>query len=177
MENMVNNQRAFGRIVVLNGPSSSGKTTLAKHLQALSTSESFQHVSLDAFRAMEPPGYWATTNTELWPVRVEALCRSINAAAAMYARAGESVVVDHVLPVEGWSWMVQDFAGLQVLLVAVHCELDVLVHREQARGDRPAGLAASQTHLHRERVYDFKVDTTRFSAQECAESLHAWLRF
>lgn len=165
--------RRTGRIVVLNGASSSGKTTLAKHLQALST-EAFQHVSLDAFRDMEPPGYWAGSK-ELWPLRVEALCRAINAAAAAYARSGESVVVDHVLPDEGWTWMSQDFAGLQVHVVAVHCDPQELARRERARGDRPAGLAASQAGLHRERDYDFELDTTHVDAGAGAEALLAWL--
>lgn len=167
--------RQPGRIVVLNGPSSSGKTTLAKHLQALSTFEAFQHVGLDAFRAMEPPGYWDARTKELWPSRIEALCRTINAAAATYARAGESVIVDHVLPIEGWPWMAHDFAGLPVFVVGVHCELEELVRRERARGDRPAGLAASQTGLHRNRDYDFELDTTNFGSMDCAKALHAWL--
>lgn len=168
-------KRPTGRVVVLNGASSSGKSTLAKHLQALSTSEAFQHVSLDAFRAMEPPGYWSASTKELWPFRTEALCRSINAAAAAYARAGESVIVDHVLPAQGWSWMAEDLAGLQVLVVGVHCDPEELVRREQARGDRPAGLAASQVGLHRERAYDFELNTTRLDSTDCAKMLHAWL--
>lgn len=167
--------QAVGRIIVLNGPSSSGKTTLAKHLQVLSTSEAFLHVALNAFRDMEPPGYWGTDTKDLWPLRVEALCRSINAAAAAYARAGESVIVDHVLPEQGWSWMAQDFAGLPVLFVGVHCGAEELARREMARGDRPIGLAASQGRVHQKRAYDFEVDTTQVSAQECAKVLHAWL--
>jgi chloramphenicol 3-O phosphotransferase len=168
-------RRAFGRIIVLNGTSSSGKTTLAKHLQLLSSSEAFLHVSLDSFREMEPPGYWSAGAKDLWPLRVESLCRSMNAAAAAYARAGESVIVDHVLPDEGWSWMAQDFAGLRVFFIGVHCDPAELLRREQARGDRPAGLAASQHGLHRGRVYDFQVDTTSVGAQECAKALHRWL--
>lgn len=164
-----------GRIVVLNGPSSSGKTTLARNLQALSTSEAFLRVSLDSFRDMEPPGYWSADARALWPSREEALCRSINAAAAIHARAGESVIVDHVLPAQAWSWMAQDFAGLPVFLVGVRCAREELLRREQARGDRPAGLAASQGRLHHNRIYDFELDTTHAGAPDCARILQAWL--
>lgn len=167
--------RRIGRIVVLNGASSSGKSTLARNLQALSTSEAFHHVSLDAFRAMEPPGYWDASARDLWPSRTEALCRSINAAAATYARAGESVILDHVLPIEGWTWLARDFAGLRVSFVGVHCELGELVRREEARGDRPAGLAASQVGLHRERTYDFELNTTQLDSMSCAKALYQWL--
>jgi len=168
--------RPPGRIVLLNGTSSSGKTTLAKRLQALSTTEAFLHISLDAFRGMEPPGYWAPGTKQLWPARVEALCRSINSTAATYARGGESVIVDHVLPREAWSWIAEDWAGLPALFIGVHCGAEELLHREQARGDRPTGLASSQLGaVHAERVYDFEVDTTRASADECAACLYAWL--
>lgn len=168
--------RPVGRILVLNGTSSSGKTTLAKRLQALSQSETFLHISLDAFRDMEPAGYWSPEVEHLRQVRVEALCRAINATAATYARAGESVIVDHVLPHQAWSWAAEDWAGLPVLFVGVRCSAQELSRREQARADRPLGLAASQIRtVHRDRVYDFEVDTTAATADECAAALYAWL--
>ncbi|MRD47964.1 phosphotransferase-like protein [Caenimonas koreensis] len=97
--------RAAGRIVVLNGASSSGKTSIAKALQASSTAEAFLHISLDAFRAFEPAGYWSPDVRQLHAQRVESLCRAMNAAAAAYVRAGDSVIVDHVLPPEAWAWL------------------------------------------------------------------------
>jgi chloramphenicol 3-O phosphotransferase len=168
--------RPAGRILVLNGTSSSGKTTLAKRLQALSRSEAFLHISLDAFRDMEPPGYWAPEAERLRQPRVEALCRAINATAATYARAGESVIVDHVLPREAWSWAAQDWAGLPVLFVGVRCSGQELARREHARADRPIGLAASQIgKVHLDRTYDFEIDTTTATADQCAAALYAWL--
>lgn len=45
-----------GMVIVLNGASSAGKTSIAKALQA-KLDAPYHHVQLDAFRAMEPPGY------------------------------------------------------------------------------------------------------------------------
>ncbi|WP_175907827.1 MULTISPECIES: phosphotransferase-like protein [Burkholderia] len=45
--------RPAGRVIVLNGPSISGKSTLAKYL-CENLEQQHLHVELDAFRRMEP---------------------------------------------------------------------------------------------------------------------------
>src|SRR6478672_5517696 len=85
-----------GRIIVLNGTSSSGKTSLAKAMQ-LKSDLAIHHVQLDAFRDMEPPGYW-----DRWEDRDEvliqkmmgALCGSMYAAALQFSCHGLQVVLD-----------------------------------------------------------------------------------
>ncbi|NEE45547.1 chloramphenicol phosphotransferase, partial [Streptomyces sp. SID8455] len=58
-----------------------------------------------------------------------------------------------------WS---ERLGGLEVLWVGVRCEPEVAAGRETARGDRVAGMAASQAELvHRGVAYDLEVDTTR----------------
>ncbi|MFL6111996.1 MAG: phosphotransferase-like protein [Catenulispora sp.] len=103
------------------------------------------------------------------------LCRSINATAATYARAGESVIVDHVLPRTAWSWIAEDWAGLPVLLVGVHCGA-----KDCCTGNKRVAIgqvaAASQLRtVHAGRVYNVEVDTTTASVDECAARLYAWL--
>lgn len=167
---------APGRVVVLNGPSSSGKTSIATQLQALPGAGPLLHVSLDAFRAMEPHGYWSEQSRPQWPLREEALCRAINAAAAAYARHGLDVLIDHVLPARAWAWMAQDLRGLPVVTVGIHCASAELARRELLRGDRPEGLAESQAErVHLDRTYDFELDTTSVPVEVCAQRLHAWL--
>jgi len=100
----------------------------------------------------------------------------MNATAAEYARHGQNVLLDHVLLAEGWTYMAEDLAGINVFLVGVHCSAEVLDARERSRGDRPFGLASSQTgQVHRDRVYDFEVDTTHQSPTECAAHVRRWL--
>jgi chloramphenicol 3-O phosphotransferase len=49
--------------------------------------------------------------------------------------------------------------------------------RELARGDRIAGMAASQAEVvHQGVAYDLQVDTTHTEALECAQAIAARLR-
>jgi chloramphenicol 3-O phosphotransferase len=167
----------LGRIIVLNGTSSSGKTSLASELQRIAPDLQLLHLQLDAFRAMEPPGYWSAEYREQAPLRVEALCRAMNAATATYARHGQNVMVDHVLTWTAWNFLLEDLVGHQLLLVKVECSLKELERRELKRKDREQGLAKSQlATVHAGKRYDFEVNTTSRHAAELALELATWLR-
>ena len=161
--------------MVINGPSSSGKTALARNLQH-ALSYPIIHLQLDAFRAMEPNGYFEKIDNDLRWLRVAALCRSINAACAQFLLHGQSVILDHALPSEGWQYLQDDLFGQCVLTVGVFCSLEELERREQQRPDRKPGLAASQFYsLHRNRRYDIEIDTTSMAPNDCATKLATWL--
>jgi chloramphenicol 3-O phosphotransferase len=169
---------APGTVLVLNGCSSAGKTSLAKELQR-TLPEPFIHLSLDAFRAMEPDGYWESnenSNEELI-LRELALCRAMNAAVHVYANHGQNVIFDHVLTKRAWSCLLEDFPPeMPTYLVGVSCALEELIRREQSRPDRAPGLALSQwSKVHEGRTYDFSVDTTNTSTADCSRALGGWL--
>ena len=100
---------------------------------------------------------------------------------AALARCGNNLIVDHLL-IEGEepeTWLTERLTLLSpfdVFFVGVHCSLDELERREQARGDRPTGLARWQIErMHRRTVYDFEVDTSVLTTQECAAQIVAAL--
>ena len=165
-----------GRVLVLNGTSSAGKSSLATALQG-ALPEPHLHVALDAFRAMEPADYWLgldTATTQRW---VAGLCGAMHATVAAFAQSGQNVIFDTALDrtsvVES---LHADLGHLGFSLIGVHCALDELERREAARGDRPEGLARRQfATIHVGRTYDFSVDTTRTSAEACAAEIAAWL--
>ena len=167
------------RIIVLNGTSSSGKTSLAKALQRKSALP-LHHVPLDAFRGMEPPGYW-----DGWEERDEAsrremmsaLCGAMYAAVLQFSRHGQQVVLDVALTnPHARGLLVEYLEGWPVYLVGVHCSLRELERRERARGDRSIGLAASQAGwIHRRMAYDLHVDTTDRTPEDVAASVLDWL--
>ncbi|VWD57624.1 putative chloramphenicol resistance protein [Burkholderia lata] len=164
-----------GAIVVLNGPSSAGKSTLSRYL-CENLDEHHLHVELDVFRNMEPPNYWAVEKS-LARIRVAALCRAINATAATFSRHGQAVIVDHVLSTDAWRYMLEDLVDLPVFLVGVFCSLDVLIDRERIRGDRKIGLAGSQYDtIHVGRHYDYVVDTSSANEIDCGQSVLEWLQ-
>ncbi|MCA8119982.1 chloramphenicol phosphotransferase CPT family protein [Burkholderia cepacia] len=164
-----------GGIVVLNGPSSSGKSTLSRYL-CENLNEHPLHVELDVFRSMEPADYW-DVEKPLVEIRVAALCRAINATAATFSRHGQAVIVDHVLSSDAWRYMLEDLVELPVLIIGVSCALEVLIKREQARGDRKIGLAESQFHsIHANRHYDYVVDTSSSNVVESGQQVLEWLQ-
>ncbi|MFM0158664.1 chloramphenicol phosphotransferase CPT family protein [Paraburkholderia sediminicola] len=165
----------YGTIIVLNGPSSAGKSTLSRYLRE-NLVEHHLHIELDAFRNMEPATYWDVEKRVI-QVRTAALCRAINATAATFSRHGQAVIVDHVLSSDAWHYMLEDLIGLPVFIVGVFCSLEILIERELTRGDRKIGLAKSQfDSIHADRHYDYVVDTSSSSKLDCAQSVLEWLR-
>lgn len=151
-------------IIVLNGASSAGKTSLAKSLQSV-WAEPLHHVQLNAFLDMEPPDYWAgweTRGKQATDLMLDALCGAMHATAITNARARQRFA--------------NDLADLPVHLVAVHCAPAELTRRESARGNRASGLAASQFDwMHKKMQYDFEVDTTNQTPEAAATEIAQWL--
>ena len=104
-------------VFVFNGPSSSGKTSLCSALQSRLV-QAHQHLQLDAFRAMEPAGYWDDWERQppnLVARRLAALCRAMNAAVSAYLRHGLPVLLDVALThPESWRYLLEDLADLPV---------------------------------------------------------------
>lgn len=169
-----------GTILILNGASSSGKTSIARELQSL-LPEPYHHLQLDAFRAMEPRGYWEGwehQSSDAVALKLAALCRAMNAALAEYSRHGQNSVFDTELSnSDAWRYVVEDLVDLPVLMVGVTCSVAVLAKREHERGDRKPGLAASQhDRVHKNKEYDLMIDTTIASTADCAAAVADWLR-
>jgi chloramphenicol 3-O phosphotransferase len=67
--------------------------------------------------------------------------------------------------------------ALPALWAGVHCDAAIAAARELARGDRIAGMAASQAEMvHQGVTYDLQVDTTRTEALDCARAIAAQLQ-
>ncbi|MCW5251377.1 chloramphenicol phosphotransferase CPT family protein [Streptomyces sp. SHP 1-2] len=156
-----------GRIIFLNGTSSSGKSSIARELLEVLDDGVFFHLAVDGFNAMR-------SRRELGAEELDAALRrtrmGFHRSVAAMAGVGNGVVVDHVL---SEPWRLLDCLAVlppeDVLFVGVHCPLDELVRREAARGDRPAGLAARQyglVHAHGE--YDVECDTGAAGPRACA---------
>jgi chloramphenicol 3-O phosphotransferase len=76
-------------------------------------------------------------------------------------------------------------SGLPVLLVGVHCPIDVILERRAAAsghyatatadGEVPEPVRRWQVEVHRPGLYDLSVDTATMSAAECAARIRARL--
>ncbi|MET8099239.1 AAA family ATPase [Streptomyces sp. NPDC005236] len=163
-----------GRIIFLNGTSSSGKSSVARELLDILDDGVFFHLAVDGFNAMR-------TRRSLEAVELETALRrtrmGFHRSIAAMAEVGNDIIVDHVLSER---WRLLDCLTVlrpeDVLFVGIHCPLEELVRREQARGDRPPGLAAHQYDLvHRHGDYDLECDTGTSSPRECAERIKDFL--
>ena len=171
------------QVIVLNGGSSAGKTGIARCLQAI-LPRPWLRLSVDDLVAALPPsllrpgpgiGFGAQGEVTVGDEFREAEAAWMAGVAAM-ARAGARVVLDDVF-LGGAASQERTraaLAGLDVLWVGVHCDPETVAAREIARGDRPAGMAASQaTIVHKDVAYDVEVDTSRAESLDCARLIAA----
>ena len=154
------------QVILLNGPSSSGKSTLARELQTLIREQKggdCKVVSIDDFMKTDPME--TIYEDDVWAVSGD-LCEQ----ALEILGSGSDVIIDHVITSE------RIFRQLKEMLYAyplhtvhIHCPLKVLVEREQARGDRCLGSAeASAKYLYPRDGYDLTVGTDGKSPRENA---------
>jgi chloramphenicol 3-O phosphotransferase len=165
-----------GRIVFLNGTSSSGKSSIAEQLLLMLDPPHF-HMSVDAFNGMRAKQKtWSLAPAGLKAVLGRTRAGFHRAVAGM-AEAGNDVVVDHVLS-ERWRLLdcLAVLAGYEVVFVGVHCSAPELARRERARGDREVGQAAAQLRaVHGHGIYDVECDSTSASPRDCAIVIRNYL--
>ncbi|MGB8942451.1 MAG: chloramphenicol phosphotransferase CPT [Streptomyces sp.] len=171
------------QVIILNGGSSSGKSGIARCLQAVLPDPWLAFGCDTLVDAMPASLRTASEGIEFaadGEVTVGGEFRVLEAAwiegIAAMARAGARVVVDEVFLGGAASqarWQ-KALGDLGVLWVGVRCDSTVAAGRETARGDRVAGMAASQAEVvHRGVLYDMEVDTTHTESLECARAIAA----
>ncbi len=171
------------QVIVLNGSSSSGKSGIARCLQAVLPDPWLvlgTDMLIQALPSSSPLSATGIEFTSGGGVTVGPEFRRLEAAwiegIAAMAQAGAQVIVDEVF-LGGAASQQRWKAGLgplRVLWVGVRCDSAVAAGREIARGDRIIGMAASQADVvHQGVVYDLQVDTTRAEALECARAIAA----
>jgi chloramphenicol 3-O phosphotransferase len=161
-----------GRVILLNGVGSVGKTSLARAIQDAARTP-LLHVQMDAFLDMLPARYAdhsdafafhrideSTAEIEAGPIG-ESLMTGMRRAVAALAAAGNDLIVDDVASAEDVADYRRVLSGLDLKLVGVVAPREVIELRERLRGDRMIGLAAGQLrYMHAGIDYDLIVDTS-----------------
>ena len=168
-----------GKLIVLNGASSAGKSTLARAIQA-QIGEPFLHFSPDLllFGGRVLPGRADEGGAFAWSALRPRLFEGYFRCLPALAGAGNNLVVDFIIETQGQlERLVELLAPFDVFLVGVHCPLPELERRERARGDRGLGDARRDlASVHSFTAYDFEVDSSRPAEAVAAEVVAAWQR-
>lgn len=189
-------------IIVLNGTSSSGKTSLAVALQDV-LDDSWLVFGVDTLIGALPLAlvdiHEAATidaRPEVHDVRDGGISfgadgdisvgleyRRLEASwlmgLATIATSGTRLILDEVF-LDGersQERFRQSFPGRRIAWIGVTCDRDVATERERRRGDRVVGMVEKQSSLvHEGVVYDLVVDTTVHTAPELARRIANYLR-
>jgi chloramphenicol 3-O phosphotransferase len=166
---------ATGRVIVLNGGSSSGKSTIGRAVQSAMDGD-WLLIGIDVLIWMLPVelvGSRSGLSVVDGEIRRGPAFRSayegFQHGVAALCRAGQNVVIDDVL-IDGGAdqrrWTAA-LAGIDAVWVGVRCDGEIAVARESARGDRPVGVAARYADcVHRGVDYDIDVDTGAASVED-----------
>jgi chloramphenicol 3-O phosphotransferase len=177
-------QRAPGRVILLNGAPSCGKTTIARALWN-AMDEPYWYHSLDEFRKGyterhwdRTRGPWSAGNRELFNMLVEGFLGSVRAMAL----SGHNVITEAVVLPMNIDLYREALDGLDVLVVGVRCPIDIAEERERARApaDRhlgvPIPLRVPEFDLvHANGRYDVEFDTSVTSVDDAVAMIRAAL--
>lgn len=165
-----------GTIIILNGVSSAGKTSLSRSLQK-KLPEPYFWLANDSFCDMVPEAFWEADQPEAEYQALSLLGKTVK----LFSDQGKNVVVDTVMITEQKHDLFQEYVhllrGYPVCFVHVTCPLDELQRREKERGDRSIGQAEGQLPmLNPQDTYDLTVDTHKASIDQCADQVIDLLR-
>ena len=156
--------------IVLHGPTSGGKTTLAKALQAISPVPAF-HISLDAFVTMSNRRDMRSDAERAEAYKLH--CENLRSTLARVARTKYDIILDLVLRDEAeLQACLKVLSARATYIIGVSAPLHVLEARERARSDRASGIAKEQTvDPVYKRQYDLMLDTSKTTPEAGAAAV------
>ena len=161
------------QIILLNGPSSSGKSTLSKALQRLieeKRGETYAIISIDDFMKL-------ALDETIYEDDVFEISGDMCLAALEALKTSPGVIIDHVITSQRIFCQLMDMLGqYPIHQVHVSCPLEVLLEREHARKNRCLGSAeSSYTYLFPQEGYHMTVDTSVMTPAECSMEIYRML--
>lgn len=166
-------------IILLNGASSSGKSTFAHALQMALPHPYFNYsADLLVDGGMLPNVNRTTPDTPTsWNVIRPKFFQAFHRSIPAFVSAGNRLVVEHVVEYEQWLHELTELlVECSVFYVGVTCPLPEIESREQRRGTRYLGEGRSHIEdgIHTWSGYDLTIDThAQTTAENVASALAA----
>ncbi|MEK4297743.1 chemotaxis protein [Paenibacillus odorifer] len=159
-----------GRIVFLNGVTSSGKTSIVDALQ-LKSHEFFYVVANDLFEEMVGERY---LREDYWKYLSEAIIMMYH-TAKLFSDHGKNVLIDGIMVERPelkphYEKVNNIFSGYPLYIVEVFCPLDICRQRNIARENRTEDQSDWQHKIMAKDIrYNCKVNTHLNTSEECAD--------
>lgn len=174
-----------GRVILLNGAPSSGKTTIARALWEVLEPPHWYR-SLDDFRKGYTDRHWdaargpwsGPADRPLFRILVEGYLGALRAMAL----ARHHVISESVILPSNLAAYLEAFGGLSVFLVGLRCPLDVAEQRERSRAPaerhqgEPIDLRVPEFDLvHSHGAYDLELDTSVTAVADAVQLIRSRL--
>ncbi len=186
-----------GTVIILNGPSSVGKSSIIKAFQSQQKTP-WLETGIDHLYVGVIPPHWLDGKPEhhsMMSIKTTAdqegkivsavfgpegqkVIKGMHHAIATYAHTGNNVIVDYIKYEPEWLEDLQDaLSDVKTLWVKVTAPLDVIIKREKKRGTSPEGHARSHYHtVHENMPYNLTVNTDKLTPDESAQKISAALK-
>jgi chloramphenicol 3-O phosphotransferase len=157
--------RDSGLVIVLNGPSSVGKSSLMR---------AFAERASTPFACLEEPWFGRLPTRFLaWPETLGPHVEGVLAGLAASARLGNQFIISAAGIPQG---QFEDaLRAVATLYVGLEAPLDVLVRRQLSQNDKFGGLAEESVQVHQGWTYDLRIDTADTTPEEAAHQLAAYV--
>jgi chloramphenicol 3-O phosphotransferase len=190
-----------GTVIILNGPSASGKSSIQKEFQYLMMPNLWVKLGIDNLFdkpmpdiTLENLSFWQSENPIRWVTmskdkdenaimtlftgeQGDKVAYGMNSAIAEYAKTGNNCIVDYIAYKKEWIDDLQKkLKNIKTYFVKVEITLSTLEEREVARATSPKGHARSHyDFVHWDIAYDLEVNSDKDSARTIAEQIKKFL--
>ena len=161
-----------GRIIFLNGVTSTGKTSIVEALQERDDIF-FYVVANDLFQEMVGEKY---LRENYWKYLSDIIIMMYR-TAKLFSDHGRNVIIDGILVerpeiTPHYGQLKEILKDNPLDIVEVYCPLDICKRRNIERGDRYETQSEEQSMLMAKNIsYSMKVDTSIYSPAECADAI------
>ena len=161
-----------GKIIFLNGVTSSGKTSIVDALQER-RDVFFYVVANDLFQEMVGEQY---LQEDYWKYLSEVIIMMYH-TAKLYSDMGKNVLIDGILVEREeikphYEQLMKIMKDNPLEIVEVYCPLEICKQRNIERGDRYETQSEEQAELMNPEIrYSMRVDTSVLSPEACAEQI------